>query len=236
MSDILKLPQQAQDVIDAYAGLDFGHDRLVACPYFINKRAGRRMQIPALVGKGTPEEIIEEVKVHAKMKRLDFAEMSAEEIEGFMRQEGIGVDCSGFLAHVMRAYVFAHITQDLFRLLRQRRGLLSRILFRMHPEKNINVALLASEANSEEVLDVNDILPGDFVISKNEEHVYIVSEVYKEGDSVKKLHYWQSGEKENVCDGSIVISDSAKPLLKQTWEPEQELHGQAQVRRLKCVQ
>ena len=56
------LSPKAGQIIDKYFNLPFAGVLGVRCPYFNNARRNLRGQLRGLVGKGTPEEIVEEAK------------------------------------------------------------------------------------------------------------------------------------------------------------------------------
>lgn len=232
MDRMLTLPAKVQSVIDAYACLNFGREKCIPCPYFINKRR-KRLSIPVLVGKGTPEEIVEEARIKAKVKAVDLDTLSVAEIDEFLRKNDLGVDCSGFLVHALRSLVSEKTGKDLLKILNPKKGLLSRIIFRFHTVKKINVEILTSDENSYSVHKVSDILPGDMIATKGGKHILLVAAVHEL--SVRKLKYWQSREGGEVCSGEIIIDHPDLQLSKQKWVCESDRAGEITVRRLRIL-
>ncbi len=230
----VRLPQQAQDVIHQYAAIAAGA-HAIACPYFINKRRKRKMQVPALVGKGSPREIEEEIRILAKRRRRDLSSMSAEEVKRFVREEGIGIDCSGFAAHVLRAYVREEKGKDFFReLFFPAKGIRSWIARRISPVRHISTAVISHPKNSAPV-PLRQIAPGDLIFTKGGSHVLVVSEVERKGDMPVRVSYWQSREWDAVRKGEIRIYDASLPLHEQEWQFLEDNIPPLEMRRLFCV-
>jgi asparagine synthase (glutamine-hydrolysing) len=69
----------AEKIIENYLHLPFpGKD--VACPYFINKKNKLRGALRALIGKGTPEDIIEEAQICALKEKINLENLAEEEV------------------------------------------------------------------------------------------------------------------------------------------------------------
>ena len=57
------LSLKAQKLIDNYLSLPFPGVEGARCPYFNNAKLHARGQLRVLIGKGTPQEIVEEAKI-----------------------------------------------------------------------------------------------------------------------------------------------------------------------------
>jgi hypothetical protein len=99
MRETLSLPTAVFELIDAYMNLPLG-GKAVPCPYHMNVRK-ERVGLRVLVGKGDPKEIVQEVKIWSKIKDFDLDKATNSQIREFMIDRSIGIDCSGFIVHIM---------------------------------------------------------------------------------------------------------------------------------------
>lgn len=220
------LPEVVQNLIKEYFELPLGGKK-VKCPYFMNlkkERAGLRV----MVGKGSAEEIVHEVKVWAQLKGIDLNEASEQQIREFMLKKGIGIDCSGFAVYVLDAWTKflgkGHVWKKLkyfsnSPLMRFRRWL--------RPVENVGANLLTSELNCEKITDLNLIQPGDLIRAKgkqaNAHHVAVITETYRDEATkrLEKIVYVHAhrfyGPENGVRQGEIEITDLSKGLKEQKW-------------------
>src|SRR3989344_1132631 len=70
-------------------------------PYFNNKTLGTRGALKAEVGKGSPEDIREEVKNIAIREKINIDNLDKDNLKRFLVDHNIGIDCSGFAYHVL---------------------------------------------------------------------------------------------------------------------------------------
>src|SRR3989339_810259 len=113
------IPETAQRVIHEYEYLRVKEGKTVRCPYFRNPRSGKdRWGLNAFSGKGSPEEIEYEMPMIEKLERKDFLKMREEEIRDIMRKWKLGIECSGFLSHVLDAWVHNTTKKRIFQVLR----------------------------------------------------------------------------------------------------------------------
>lgn len=230
MSKTLDIPEIAKNTIKTYRELNLGAGG-VQCPYFINSK--RKRDLRALVGKGTPEEIIMEAKIWEKLTGKDFEKMKPEEIKTFLTNKGLGIDCSGFVVHVLDAWYFSkkgkHIWSELKLV---QKGLASKIRYSLRPVENLGANTLTSDENSFE-LGINEVKPGDVIRSKwkkvGTHHIQLITKVeYAEDGGVLLIEYTHAtpyyGEHSGVRTGQIKVLDSKKPLYDQDWTEKDE-HG-----------
>lgn len=230
MSQTLEIPQVAKDAIARYQKLNLG-SKSVQCPYFINTK--RKKDLRALVGKGTPEEIIMEAKIWEKLTGQNFEKMSVGEIKTFLTNKGLGIDCSGFVVHVLDAWFFSvkhkHIWSEL-KLVQG--GLASKLRYKLRPVENLGANTLTSDINSFEI-GINEVKPGDVIRSKwkkvGTHHIQLVTKVELNDKGVVSLiEYTHAtpyyGDTSGVRVGQIKILDSSKPLYDQEWSEKDE-HG-----------
>lgn len=254
----LELPEEVKKSIDQYAKLDLG-DKSVPCPYYINiskERGGLRV----MVGKGSPEEITHEVKVWAQLKGFDLRKANAGEIRDFMLEKGIGVDCSGFLVHVINRWMKSTSKGRLIDCIKfPTNSFIARLRRRLRSAENISANTLTGDENNIKIINLNEVKPGDMIRLKgkikNAHHVLMVTEV--DGDKgengkfkIKKIKYVGSArdyEDENgIRFGDIDITDSEGELKDQKWNDEyrgknwhyeglMKEYEDNGIRRLKCL-
>lgn len=239
----MKLSPSAQKTIHDYLNLPYVGVSGVRCPYFNNARLGQRGQLKVLIGKGSPEEIVEEAKIISIQYRKDVFDKNgvfnahvehpaeheqAECIRQFMVDNNLGVDCSGFITNVLQKH-FAetkkiNLAKKLF--ITKKINFLRWIISRLRPVEQISVKVYANNKNTMIMDDLKMIQPGDLITmlktgpNKNHDHILLVEEV--DGDKIKYAHarVWSSEGKygHGVSEGIITITNPKKGLLEQTWE------------------
>ncbi len=229
MKTLLKLPEAADQVINEYSKLPLGGKEIV-CPYHINNRK-ERVGLRALVGKGDPGEIVKEVKVWAKLKDFDLYKANADQIREFMVDRSIGIDCSGFVVHLLGYILKTKRKKRLWQYIKfPDKSLLGRIRRVFRPIENLGANTLTNLDNCIEIKDINKILPGDLIRSKglvkNSHHIIIIYSVLKNGDKVEEIDYVHSrmhyGNNNGIAFGKIKIVDPKLPLEKQKWDEVQD--------------
>lgn len=227
----LTLPKQVQQFIKRYENLELGGKKVIA-PYFINHT--KQKDLRAMVGKGTPEEIEIEAKIWEKLKGINFTSMSNKEIRKFLQERGLGIDCSGFVAHVLGFWYKLEAKKSLWTKLKPLKkgalGFFSTIAYRLKPVQNLGVISLTSNINSETV-SINQVLPGDIIRSgwkkKNSFHIFLVEKVeLNDSGKVQTIFYVNSthhyGDSNGIRHGKINIIDATKPLHEQEWDDDDE--------------
>lgn len=225
MSKTLALPKNAQRTIKSYFELPLGRKK-VKCPYFMNlkrERAGLRV----MIGKGTAEEIVHEVRVWAQLKGVNLNKLSEKEIRSFMIKKGIGIDCSGFAVYVLNGWLkelgYGHLWNN---LKYRQNAILDKIRRRFRPVENISAELLTSDLNCMKITNLDQVLPGDLIRAKgkiqNAHHVAVISEVLlDEHNKVTEFKYVHShryyGEENGVRKGSVKIIKQNNELKDQKW-------------------
>ncbi len=252
-SKTLVINEAAKTLINRYNSLQLG-GKSVVCPYFINIHKARDLRV--MLGKGTPDEIEMEAKMWAKLKGANFEEMSTTQIRQFLMDRGIGIDCSGFVVHVLDAWFKAKQGKSIFRSLKPYGTSLRRkIAYWLRPAENMGAENITNAENCTEV-GIAKVKPGDLIRSKwkrkNSHHVLLVHEVIKdENDNVKVIKYVNSteqyGDNNGIRFAEIIIKDQSKPLHQQQWNDDDEngvnhtLEGYMfnlednGIRRLKCL-
>jgi hypothetical protein len=179
-----------------------------------------------LVGKGNPGEIIKEVLIWAKLKDFDLNNATISQIRLFMLNRSIGVDCSGFVVHVLGFILKNSRKKKLIQyMVFPKNGPMNIIRRTLRPVENISANVLTGIENCDPIKDLNKIQPGDLIRSKgkvkNSHHIHIITRVFKEDGFITEIEYAHSTrhyeEDNGVRLGRIQITDLSQPLEKQNW-------------------
>lgn len=227
-------PEKVQAYIDLYFNLPL-NGKKVPCPYFINiKKMKQRMGLRVLIGKGTPEEIISETLIYEKLRGVDLSSMSVDEIRRFMVKRHIGIDCSGFIVHILDYWLRSTNKKHLWQYLKYPQQSFYRRFSRMlRPVENISAHLLTGDFNTTEIKNLQDIRVGDLIrcrVPKRHKnlapghHVMIINEIEYENEKVVAFSYVHStrqfDEQHGVRKGRVVVVDPKAPLHAQQWLEE----------------
>jgi len=220
-----KLPKKVQSFVNSYFNLHLGGKK-VPCPYYINiKKIRQRMGLRVLIGKGTPEEIIQESLIYEKLRGVDFVSMTVTEIRDFVIKRHIGIDCSGFVVHVLNSWLDhlgkKHI-QAYIKFPKQ--SLYRRIALFLRPVENISAYILTNEENTIHIKNLNNIRCGDFIRLKGLKsgyHILMLSEITRNKGKVYSFKYihatrWYNKE-HGVRKGEVIVKNVKDPLYKQKW-------------------
>ncbi len=233
------LSDETLHVITQYDALRFG-EKYISCPYFNNRRSKVRAGLRVLLGKGSPEEIVDEAKLFALREKVNLDKLNEDELKKFLVEHNLGIDCSAFAYAILAADYKEKHNQSLSSKLfyPNAKSLLRKLIVKLRAIENIDVKTLAHDKNSHPVA-LTDILPGDFVIILNSgkehnlNHILLVSKVEVENSQTKFIEYchsfqWSTDGKYNhgIKFGRIEIVDVDKPLLKQKWV-ENDKEGEA---------
>jgi len=227
---IYKIDEAAQKAINDYLNLDI-EGKYVQSPYFIN--TNRKRDLRALVGKGTPQEMLMEARIWEKLKGVNFLEMSEQDLKSFLSDRGIGIDCSGFVTHVLNySYKSKHNKSIWSKFKIPSYGIFSTLKYILRPVENLGAEVITSLENCIKI-DLKNVMPGDLIRSKsiklNGHHIMIVTEVEK-ADNIKvsKVTYVHSSphfnENNGVKYGEIVVAEENNELQLQEWT-EKDIKG-----------
>lgn len=240
------LSPTAQTVINNYLNLPCIGISGVRCPYFNNARQKRRGELRALVGKGTPEDIINEAHILSIQYRANLfstnthhclcaahsdKQHSADDIRHFLIDHNLGIECSGFVTHILAAHIKETSGINLVRTLCivPKKRLLRYLISRLRPVENIDVTVYANDRNTRAIASTsvgwhyNELKSGDVITilktgpRKMRNHIMLITEIEE-----KKIRYvharaWPSeGEYgHGVAEGEIIITNPQKPLSEQ---------------------
>jgi hypothetical protein len=207
-----------------------------------------------LVGKGTPEEIEEETLIYAKLRKTDLNELTQQEIRNFMIEQGIGIDCSGFVSHLINKWLKIEGKGVIGKNLKYpTNSIYRKLLTLLRAIESTGADILTNETNSIKV-KLKDVLPGDLLRLKgipHGDHVAMIYSVdYEDGTpiSIRYVHSTDRfGEESGVKFGEIEVTHPEESLKEQEWLEtdsegikqtyEQLLHKEEDngIRRLKCL-
>ncbi|PJE73865.1 MAG: hypothetical protein COV01_03425 [Candidatus Taylorbacteria bacterium CG10_big_fil_rev_8_21_14_0_10_41_48] len=184
------LSPEAQKTIESYINLPIGAGCVT--PYFNNRRKKIRGGLRALIGKGSPKEIVEEAEIVALREKADLKNLDSVTLKKFLVDKNLGIDCSGFAFHVLNAESLAVNGKRLGAYLTSQKGFLRRFISRFREAENISVSHLVSEENST-VVNIQNAQSGDIITLLNSEynHVVIIESV-EHNDANTTLHYIHS--------------------------------------------
>lgn len=236
------LSPAAEKAIDNYLNLPFPGIQGVRCPYFNNARLKKRGQLRVLVGKGSPDEIIEESKIisiqyhcgiFCKNGNLEEKPFTAEEIRRFLIDHNLGVECSGFVTQILKAHFSEtkkfDFTKKIF--IASPKNFFRWLIAKLRPVENIDVKVYADDRNSTRVIgegigyNYENVAPGDVITMletgplQKRNHILLITK--KEGNIIHYVHAraWSTEGRfgHGVERGTISIIKPLQNLLEQKW-------------------
>ncbi len=222
-----EIPEEVKNLINHYFNLKV-NSKVVRVPYHINVKH-IRAELRSLVGKGAPEEIEEEVVIFAKLRNFNLEKATKEEIREFMQKQGIGIDCSGLVAHILNIWLKAEKKGSLSsNLTFPKMALAKRLIIAIRPIENISADLLTNKQNTLPI-EFKEVQPGDLIRLKGLKkghHIAIITQVKKDNDNLEEITYVHSsryyGKENGIRTGKIKIKNNNKPLEKQEWLEKDE--------------
>lgn len=226
MEFIDRLPTAAQNVIEDYVKFPIGK---VAVPYYNNRRSGVRAGFRAAVGKGTPQEIAEEAEIMARREGVDLTKLDDIAITRFLVDHNLGIDCSGFVYHVLKPLFFRAPEHTSF--LKYKGSPLRKLIAFIRPVENASVRVFADPKNSS-IFSTAQVRVGDIIVRlspksdpKIIDHMMIVEAVERNEAALPLTIFyihsvaWQSDGmyKHGVRRGSIRITNLHGSLIEQEW-------------------
>ena len=177
------LSPSTQAVIENYLHLPFP-ERDISCPEFVNRRQRVRGSLRALVGKGSPDDIVEETAIIALKEKIDLKSLDNEKLKQFLVDHHIGLDCSALVYYDLDAESQEKKIGPLKKQLKfpYAKTWLRKLITLLRPVENADVQTFAHEKNSVEVR-LNDVQAGDMIImlgtgpTHDRDHVLLIHEV-----------------------------------------------------------
>ncbi len=179
-------------------------------------------------GKGTPEMLKKELLQDARIEGFDLKIAQPKEIFAFMKQQRIGIECSGLVFQLANAYVKTEKGVDLSTEIYVYRGMLGRLEHLLRSSRryrNANAKTLTSDINTVKIEKVRDIKVADLIrmsTKREADHVLIVVDVKRDSESVPvEIIYAHSSSvntrKRGPHTGVIKVIDANEGLEKQEW-------------------
>lgn len=234
------LTNHALAVIDQYLNFKVG-PASCSIPYFNNKTTLKRASLRANVGKGSPQDIFDEVQSLLIKSHVSVDSLTAESLKKVLADQNLGIDCSGFAYYVLNAESIELKKGGLDKHISfiNCHGLLGKMRCSLRPIENCDVATLAHDRNSS-LVTIKDILPGDIITMTGEDgvavsdksistqterdHILVIHQAEYQNFAPVKIHYshavaypedgiYGTGIKQGV----IEITDTNKPITEAIW-------------------
>lgn len=233
------ISDKALSVIDQYAHFRVAN-AICSIPYYNNRKIGVRGGLRALIGKGSPKDIFDEVEILSLKQKVDLKTLDGESLKKFMVDNDIGIDCSGFAYYILNAECLARGLGTLDKHLSfpfTKKGWFGKIRARLHPENNTDVATFSHDKNSH-VISIDNIEPGDIITmnklpdapeeDRARNHILIIHQVEYQNFVPTTIHYSHSvawptdgvyghGIHQGVIEIIDPHSKAANPLFEQRW-------------------
>ena len=177
----------------------------VPTPYRMNEVGAFQKLGPEFQGKSSPEVLTETTQKLAKLQKFDLNKASVEQIQDFMINNKLGIDCSGFVYRILN-----YLVQEVFG-----KPLTS---FGFEHVGRTNVKKLTSAEFTKTISKVSDIKPGDLIklnSKKSIPHCLVVIEATP--GKIVYAHSSEAAYHNGVHTHSIEITDPKLPLKKQRW-------------------
>jgi hypothetical protein len=238
----------AKQLIHDYLNLPCGTKEGIRCPYINNAKLNQRGQLRVLVGKGTPEEIVEEANIISTQYKAGIFDKDAhqclcdqhsgkqftlQEIRKFLIDHHLGIECSGFVTHVLDKHFQEANHINLVKKLHivSPAKIIRWMISRLRRVENISVKTYVDKRNTTAIVsdaigwDYNKINPADIIIlletglRHNKNHIILITE--NKDNILKYVHAraWPSeGQYDHgVTEGMIKITHPGKSLSEQEW-------------------
>jgi hypothetical protein len=224
------LSARALTVIDSFLHFKAG-SAVCSIPYFNNKVTRTRIGLRTNIGKGSPEEIFEELKSVVVKNHIALDSLADESLKKLLVDNNIGIDCSGFAYHVLNAQSIELGKGSLRKHIafKNSGGFFGKLRASLRPVENCDVATLADDANSRSI-SLNDVRPGDIITmlggpdQNDRDHILVIDQVEYHDSTPRTIHYSHAVAYPEdgvygtgVKQGSIEIVNSAGTLLGQKW-------------------
>jgi hypothetical protein len=228
--DSKTLSQSALSIIDHYLHFKIG-PASCSVPYFNNKTKLSRLALRVNVGKGSPQDISDEVQSLIVKSHVAIDSLTTESLKKVLVDQNIGIDCSGFAYYVLNTESLETKKTPLKKRLTfvNCRTFFDKIRCILRPVENCDVVTLADDKNST-VISIKDVLPGDFITMLNNhaegerDHILMIHHVEYREQTPTKLHYSHAVAYPEdgvygtgIKQGEINITNMDKAINEQSW-------------------
>lgn len=213
------------------------NSKRVAVPYCIVEEEAQRTGTHYAVttkhrhfaGKGSPQQLLHAVTMAAQAQSFSLSSASPDKIREFMIDQGIGVDCSGFVYTVLNRYLSTRGEKSLDEQILRYPGLIGKLERRLLQKNRVrrsSADTLTNNLNTFPITTVAEIQEGDLIrltpLDWRGKHVLLVVRV-----TPQCIFYAHSSANTKV-DGphvsAIRITDPRGRLEDQVWL-EKTKHG-----------
>ena len=219
------LSSHALSVIDQYLHFKIGNAEC-SVPYFNNKNTQARATMRVRIGKGSSQEISEEIQDLAIKNHIAIKAFSNNSLKKLLIDNNIGIDCSAFTYYILNAESEERKKGHLYKNLSfaNCHGLLGKIRCSLRPIENCDVITFANDKNSHAVA-IKEIEPGNMITMIGErDHILVIHQVEYQNSIPIKIHYshavaypedgpYGSG----IRQGEIQIVSPDKDITEQKW-------------------
>lgn len=221
-------------IIDQYRAFHF-RSAVAAVPYFNNKTVMARASFRVNIGKGSPEDIFEELTNITVREHLTPDAFGDETLSDILRRNNIGIDCSGFAYYVLNGESLSRNKGQIDKHIHftNCKGIIGKIRCSIRPAENCDVATFANDKNSHKIA-MNEAAPGDIITmiggdsasgirNGDRDHILVIHQVEYQNFKAVKLHYSnavtypEDGVNSGIKQGIIEISDPSKTISEQLW-------------------
>ncbi|MBU0545736.1 hypothetical protein KKA13_00570, partial [Patescibacteria group bacterium] len=193
------LSKQAQNTVNGYVNLPiYGHN--INCPYFNNRRANVRGGLRVMIGKGSVEDIAEEIVLMGLREKIDYNKLTDGDLKKFLVENGIGIDCSGFVYHVLDSELKARGLGGIKKHIKFAfiKTPWRKFLSWLRPAEHAGVRTISADENCDRI-SLENVLPGDMIVfiktgvKHDRNHIMLITKVeYDDADVPQKIHYTHS--------------------------------------------
>jgi hypothetical protein len=224
------LSNRALSVIDQYLHFKVGNAEC-SIPYFNNKTIRARAALRSTIGKGSPEEIYEEIKGILVKGHVDESLITSELLKKTLTDNNIGIDCSAFAYYILNSECEeikkGHLDKHIHFI--NCHGLIGKMRCALRPIENCDVATFADDKNSK-IISLKEAVPGDIITmiggpdNSDRDHILVIHQVEYQNFAPTRIHYahavaypedgvYGTGVKQGVIE--IIKPDAS--ILEQTW-------------------
>jgi hypothetical protein len=225
-----RLSPLAIEVIDAYQHLKIGAAE-ASVPYFNNKTTRARMTFRVYIGKGSPQDVHEELQTVMIKHHIAKDAATSDMLKKMLVDENIGIDCSAYAYYILDAESryrgLGHINRRL-KFIRSN-GPIGKMRAYLRPAENCDVRTLLNEMNSRPIA-LTDAKPGDFISMTDgpegpeRDHILVITSAQKTEADMMKIDYThavaypEDGRfNTGIKFGAIEVASPDKPITEQAW-------------------
>ncbi len=224
------LSNRALSIIDQYLHFKVAEAEC-SVPYFNNKTVRARAALRSTIGKGSPQEIFEEIKGILVKSHVNESLITSDLLKKTLTDNNIGIDCSAFTYYVLNSECEdlkkGHLDKHIHFI--NCHGLIGKMRCALRPIENCDVATFADDINSKIIL-IKEIQPGDIITmlggpdNSDRDHVLVIHQVEYQNFIPTKIHYSHSVAYPEdgiygtgIKQGIIEIIKPEASIAEQSW-------------------